>query len=63
MDSIKEQLLRRNRISNKENNLKSLYINVLLNSNEGTAKKEIYELLKDELSIINNTNTINRRIG
>ncbi len=54
MNKTKEQLLRINRINNKENNLKNLYISILQNTNEGSMKKEIYELLKDEMNIIEN---------
>ena len=63
MNNIKEQLLRINRINAKEHNLKSLYISILHNTNEGSMKKEIYELLKDEMNIIEDIRNKNISIG
>lgn len=54
----KEKKLRGNYISNREDNLKKMYLSVMNNFNDGTLKRELYEIFKDEVDIINNNSLI-----
>ncbi|MFR1709911.1 MAG: hypothetical protein ACLSV2_13550 [Clostridium sp.] len=56
--SEKEKKLRGNYISNKEDSLKKMYLNIMKNFNDGTLKGELYEIFKDEVDIINNNSLI-----
>lgn len=55
--SHKEQVLRNKRITNSENRLKKLYMNLLYNEREGTIKEEVFNIFKDELDIIDIINS------
>lgn len=55
--SHKEQVLRTKRITNSENKLKKLYMNLLYNEREGTIKEEVFNIFKDEVDIIDIINS------
>lgn len=55
--SHKEQVLRNKKITNSENKLKKLYMNLLYNEREGTIKQEVFNIFKDELDIIDIINS------
>lgn len=55
--SHKEQVLRNKRITNSENKLKKLYMNLLYNEREGTIKQEVFNIFKDEVDIIDIINS------
>ncbi|EQB89021.1 hypothetical protein J2Z44_002823 [Clostridium punense] len=55
--SHKEQVLRNKRITNSENALKKLYMDLLYNEREGTIKQEVFNIFKDEVDIIDIINS------
>ncbi|MEG1257112.1 hypothetical protein [Clostridium sp.] len=52
----KENKIRGNSLRKKEHSLKKDYLSIINKAGEGTVKKELYEIFKDEMEIINTNN-------
>jgi hypothetical protein len=52
----KEQLLRSRKILSSEKVLMNMYMAIMHNEREGTIKEELYNILKDEMEIMEGMN-------